>query len=76
MVAGRVALRAVASDDVGVVRVEFYRNRTPIAVSGGPDFLATWNTAGKPNGWYLLTARAVDAAGNSKRSTVAVRVAN
>jgi hypothetical protein len=68
-VSGNTTLTAAASDNVGVVQVEFRVNG---AVLGTPDstspFTAGWQTAKFPNGAYTITARALDYAGNVRTS--------
>ena len=69
-VSGTVTLSANASDNVGVVGVQFLVNA---AVTGAEDIAApysiNWNTTGLANGSYTLSARARDAAGNQTTST-------
>ena len=77
-VSGAVPLSANASDNIGVVGVQFYVDGTAV---GGDDtsapYSASWNTVAVANGSYVLTARARDAAGNVTMSApVTVTVAN
>lgn len=75
-VSGTIVLAATATDDVAVKSVSFYRDGTLIYTSGTAPYRFRWNTGTVPNGSYLLTARATDAAGNvgqSKSVTVTVR---
>jgi len=66
--AGPVTVSATASDDVGVTRVEFYRD----GVRRATDTLAPWNwttqLTSASNGTYGLTARAYDEYGNATTS--------
>jgi hypothetical protein len=65
-----VALIASASDNVGVIGVQFRLNGAnfgPEIVT--PPYTVTWNTTLQPNGPYTWTAVARDAAGNSTTST-------
>jgi hypothetical protein len=65
-VTGTVQLAASASDDLGVVRVEFYLDGTTrIGTAQTPPFTATWNTAQVTVGPHPLTSKAYDAAGHS-----------
>jgi hypothetical protein len=67
---GYVTLTATASDDVGVTRVEFYRDTTLLGTvlsTSSPSF--SWNTRDAFNGTCALMARAYDAAGNATTST-------
>lgn len=64
-VQGTIPVTANASDNVGVVGVQFFLDGTPL----GPEDLTapysvTWNTTTVSDGTYTLTARARDAAGN------------
>jgi glucose/arabinose dehydrogenase len=65
-VAGTIAVRASALDDIGVTGVEFELDG--VAISGGVDSTApyetTLDTSGYPAGQHVLRARASDAAGN------------
>ena len=69
-VSGTVALSANASDNVGVVGVQFLVNGTATgAEDTSSPYSVNWNTAGVANGSYTLSARARDAAGNQTTST-------
>lgn len=76
-VSGTVQIDATASDDVGVVRVEFYLDGTPLGVGTTAPFALDWSTTSATEGSHVLTAKAYDAAGNvSSSSPVRVTVAN
>lgn len=76
-VSGLVAVDAVASDNVGVTRVDLQVNGTTVASDTSAPYGFSWNSAGVPNGMANLVAVAYDAAGNAGRSaSVAVNVAN
>ncbi len=62
-----VRIRAEATDDVGVMRVEFFVGGTLIHVASGAPYVASWSVR-KLSGEYSLTAVAYDAAGNSSAS--------
>jgi len=78
IVSGTITVRASASDNVGVVGVQFKYNGASI----GPEdtsapFRAAVVTTSVPNGTYALTAVARDAAGNTRTSApVTIRVRN
>ena len=77
-VSGPVSLSANASDNVGVVGVQFFVDGVPL---NGEDAIApystSWNTTTIANGMHTVTATARDAAGNITTSTpVTVTVAN
>jgi hypothetical protein len=63
-VSGVVALSATATDNVGVIRVEFYRNNTLMETDTTAPYGMSWSTTSVANGTYVLTSRAYDAAGN------------
>ncbi len=73
IVAGTVTVTASSSDNVGVTKVEQY-------VDGALKATATsysWNTSTVSNGSHTLSAKAYDAAGNTKSSSpVTVTVSN
>lgn len=66
---GAFTLSADASDDVGVVKVEFYADG---ATKLGEAMAAPWDASADasalPDGMHVLTARAFDAAGNAATS--------
>jgi hypothetical protein len=78
-VSGSITLSATANDNVGVTKVEFYSGSTLLGSGtniSGNTWQYSWNTSSVPNGNYSLTAKAYDAAGNTKTSsavTVSVR---
>lgn len=76
-VSGTITLSANASDNTGVVGVQFKLNG---ANAGSEDTTApysmTWNTTTVTNGSYTLSAVARDAAGNTNTSAVTVTVNN
>ncbi|QWV91837.1 fibronectin type III domain-containing protein [Geomonas oryzisoli] len=72
---GTVTVSASASDNVGVSKVEFYRNNVLQATVATAPYSYSWTTTSVANGSYTLTAKAYDAAGNvaqSQNSTVTV----
>ena len=77
-VSGSVNVTANASDDIGVVGVQFLLDGINL---GAEDLIApysiSWATTAAANGSHILTAKARDAAGNSTTSTpIAVVVSN
>ncbi len=71
-VAGAVTITAVASDDIGVTKVEFLIDGAVVgqgvsARQAGP-FEFNWNTTPFATGVHTLQARAYDAAGNTAAS--------
>ncbi|WP_395844302.1 glycosyl hydrolase family 18 protein [Cystobacter fuscus] len=76
MTAGSVSLTAPATDNVGVSRVEFYKNGVIFSTDSTSPFTASdaFSNSGQ-NGTYSYTAKAYDAAGNSATSSgVSVQV--
>jgi subtilisin family serine protease len=76
-VSGTTLLAATASDDIGVVSVQFLvdgvLNGVPAPTS---PYEASWNTTGVSNGLHTVSAVARDAAGHEATSSIAVMVAN
>jgi thermitase len=74
-VSGTVTVRAEATDNTGISRVEFYANGVLIGTSNSAPYSTNWNTR-KLSGQYTLTAVAVDSSSNSATSSsVTVTVA-
>lgn len=67
-VSGLVELKAEASDDLGVDRVEFLADGVWVGVSASSPYRVGWGTDGGMNGNYWLTARAVDTSGQAAES--------
>ncbi len=72
VVSGSVHVEASASDDVGVVGVQFLVDGSPIGAeaTGPTHFHVDWDTTQLADGPVQLTARARDAAGNNDQSPV------
>ncbi len=76
-VAGLTAVDVLASDNVGVIRVELRVNGSTVATDTAAPYQFSWDTTKVGNGTVDLMAYAFDAAGNSKASaSVPVNVAN
>jgi PKD repeat protein len=77
-VAGTTPVSAVASDNVGVVGVQFLLDGVALgAEQPGPSFSLPWSTNAVSNGAHTLSARARDAAGNTALAPgVSVTVSN
>jgi chitinase len=68
-----VTLGATASDNVGVVKVEFYVDGSLLCSDASSPYTCAWHIAAANNKSYILQAKAYDAAGNvglSPRITV------
>jgi len=63
-VAGTVAVKASAGDNVGVAKVEYFVNGFVKANQASGPYLWYWNTSGLAPGNYILSAKAYDVAGN------------
>src|SRR5207302_1841062 len=76
-VSGTVSVTANASDDVGVVGVQFQLDGTNLGaeVTAAP-YTVSWDTTTATNAPHTLTAVARDAAGNTASSAVTVTVSN
>jgi hypothetical protein len=77
-VSGTLTISANASDNVGVVGVQFILDGAPFGaeVTSAP-YQRSWNTTTATNGTHSITATARDAAGNRTTATaVSVTVAN
>jgi subtilisin family serine protease len=64
VVSGNVPITVSTSDNVGVVRVDFYVDSTLVGSDSTAPFAFTWNSASVALGAHTLSARALDAAGN------------
>lgn len=67
-----VTMSADASDDKGVIKVEFYVDGTLRCTDTDPAYTCSWETVAKPNTNYKLQAKAFDAAGNTSTATIQV----
>jgi len=74
MVIGVVPIAAIASDSVGVDRVEFYADGLLVGTDTSPSYSASWDASSKTEGsWHSLSCIAYDLNGNKGYSdTVAV----
>ena len=76
-VSATVTVTAAASDNVGVVGVEFLLDGAALGVEDtGAPYSVSWNTRTAANGAHTLSARARDAAGNRTTASVSVTVLN
>src|SRR5439155_1547648 len=77
-VSGTTAVSASASDNVGVVGVQFLLDGAALGAEDTTSpYSVSWNTANTSNGSHTLTATARDAAGNRTTSAgVTVTVSN
>ncbi|HEY6503024.1 MAG TPA: Ig-like domain-containing protein [Chitinophagaceae bacterium] len=76
-VAGTISVDATASDNVGVIGVQFLLNGVNLGAEDlSAPYAVSWNTLTSANGSYTLTARARDAAGNTTTSAGVVVTVN
>jgi hypothetical protein len=73
---GIVILRATASDDVGIKKVDFLVSGQPVGTATSAPYQASWATGALINGNYFLTARATDTADQTAEASIQVFVAN
>lgn len=64
IVSGNVGVSATATDNVGVSKVEFYRNGSLFAMVTAAPHTYSWDSTDTANGSSTLTALAYDTAGN------------
>lgn len=69
---GDLIVEASATDNVGVVKIEFYINGTKVAEEAGGYIIRLWLNAGTPAGSYSLKAKAYDNVGNTGESTITI----
>lgn len=67
---GTVPVEAEAADNVGVAKVDFFVDGQLKFTDTAAPYHYQWNTASVPNGDHRLKAKAYDAAGNSRESSV------
>ncbi len=77
-VTGTISVSAGVLDNVGVSRVEFFKDSdtTPFGTSTLSDSHSFFNTASLPNGLHTFKATAYDAAGNKNTAAITVTVSN
>jgi aryl-phospho-beta-D-glucosidase BglC (GH1 family) len=74
--AGNITLTATAADDVGVARVEFLDGATLLGSDSAAPYTQLVALTAANNGARSYTARAFDAAGNSRTSTAVIVTVN
>lgn len=72
-ISGNASVSATASDNIGVTKVEFFVDGTLRNTDNTAPYAFTLDTTSLSNGSHTLTARATDAAGNT-RTTAAITV--
>jgi len=76
-VSGTITITASAGDNVGVSKVEFYKEGVLLTATNVAPYSYNWNTTSVANGSHILSAKAYDASNNiGQSSTVTVSVNN
>ncbi len=75
-VSGFVTLQGTATDNVGVVRVDFIVDGTVLTSTASGQFSFSWDSKTVANGVHTLGVNAYDAAGNVGSASVSVTVSN
>lgn len=65
-----------ATDNVGIAKIELYKDGSLIATGTSGAFQFNWDTAQESNGFHTLIAVAFDAANNRSTATLTVNVQN
>jgi hypothetical protein len=73
---GTTTVTATASDNVAIVKVDFYIDGVLRGTDTSAPYAFAWDTTASGNGSHTLRATATDAAGNSTSATNTVTVAN
>jgi len=71
---GTVAITVMASDNVGVMRIQLFIDGVSVANFTASQGTHTWVTTKKMEGSHVILARAYDAAGNAGNATLSVLV--
>ena len=69
-------ITATASDDLDLNRVEFYIDSSLVASLPSAPFGLNWNSYAVHNGAHTITAKAIDASGNSSTQSANVTINN
>lgn len=73
---GTVLVEAYASDNEGVSSVNFYVDGSLLRTDTSAPYSATWGTDSESDGTHVLGVMALDAAGNSAYSSIAVEISS
>ncbi len=68
--ATKVVITGIATDDIGISKVEFYVNKKVQCTDLTAPYSCTWNVPGVAGKTYPIQAKAYDAAGNSGLSAI------
>jgi subtilisin family serine protease len=76
-VSGTISIDALASDDLGVQKVQFWVDSSYLGFDASSPYSKSWNSASVANGTHTIRVRSVDWAGNvSLDVTITVTVSN
>jgi len=75
-VSGQVNIKATASDDKGVQKVEFYIDGALKKTASASPYEYTWDSANVSNGTHKILTKAYDTSGNTASAEVTVNVSN
>lgn len=75
-VRGKVVIRAIASDNIAVDKVEFYINGTLMHTDYDGPYTYEWDTTRWADGVYVIKATAYDTSGKSSSDTITIIVDN
>jgi len=75
-VSGTIEITADATDDVGVVQVDFYVGTSLIGTDTISPYSASWDSTSVADGTYTITATAIDTASQTASNSTTVNVDN
>jgi len=75
-VTGNVSITVSATDNTAVSSVTLTIDGVPVATDTSSPYTFAWNTSAVLNGSHTLSATAIDSAGNTNTSSIAVMVIN
>lgn len=71
-----IDIKAEATDESGISKVEFYINNKLVATATTQPYTYRWNTRSVKDGWHTITVKAYDNAGNTAQTSIKVCVSN
>lgn len=71
-----LSITASASDNVGVIKVQFLVSGSVICIDTTSPYSCNWQVPNKNGATYTLTAQAYDAAGNAASNSITVKSSN
>lgn len=76
MVSGGVTIEADASDDIGVIQVEFFVDGSPLETVYAFPYSTTWDSSSVFDGEHAITAEATDTIGQKVGDSISLTVDN